>query len=137
MSLVFTLIRFKVSLMTKLHVLIKPTNKFYVKIASMIGELQITSPIIAYNYNVFLDGITKYQKNKKVILLCIENENDLKYLSNLKGLLSSSKILILLPEKRKDMIKDALLLNPSLLLFANNKDAIKLLYRALADCLKG
>lgn len=119
--------------MAELLILIKPTNKFYDTIVAQLGELADTPPVFSNNYNDFLQDITKYQNSNNVALLCIENESDLKYLSNLKHLLSSSKIIILLPEKRKDMLKNALFLNPSLLLFAKNKDTIETLRRVLRD----
>lgn len=122
--------------MSEFLVLISPANKCCLKIVKKVGEITNTSPIFSYNYNTFLENISKYQSSRKAILLCIENENDLSYLSNLKDLLSSSKIIILLPEKRKDLIKGGLSLNPSLLLFARDEDTIKLLARILKGSVK-
>lgn len=118
--------------MAELLILVKPTNKFYDIIVAQLGKFENT-PVFSNNFKDFLHDVTNIKNNKKVVLLCIENESDLKYLSNLQHLLSSSKIIILLPERRKDMLKNTLFLNPSLLLFAKNKDTIETVRRVLKD----
>lgn len=101
-------------------VFIKYINDIHHRFRTEISKLPRLAPKFVYDYGRFERILVESRINRLPMVILVCDQEDLDFVVSLKKELLQAQLIVVLPEKRRDMVSKALSVNPCLLSFANN-----------------